>query len=87
MIYGIYFSPTNNSKKYVETMSKTLDTNAKMIDVTIHVQPFSFNQDDFVIIGAPVYGGRIPGVSKERFLELKGSNTPCVLVASYGNRH
>lgn len=87
MIYGIYFSPTNNSKKYVEAMAKSLDVNAKMIDVTTHAQPFSFSQEDFVIIGAPVYGGRIPGVSKERFNELKGTNTPCVLVASYGNRH
>ncbi|WP_428055973.1 hypothetical protein [Candidatus Avelusimicrobium alvi] len=35
---------------------------------------------------APVYGGRIPAAAKERFLQLKGTQTPAVLLAVFGNR-
>ncbi len=47
----------------------------------------TFGEEDFVIIGGPVYGGRIPEVAMERLKKFKGTNTPCILVASYGNRH
>jgi len=88
MIYGIYFSPTNNSKKYVEAMAKSLNQQTTFIDLTIKsIKEQQFSKDDFLIIGAPVYGGRIPGISKQRFKSLKGNQTPCVLVATYGNRH
>ena len=46
-----------------------------------------FASDDFVIFGAPVYAGRIPEVAKMRLLKFKGTQTPCIIVASYGNRH
>ncbi len=47
----------------------------------------SFSDEDFVIIGGPVYAGRIPEVAMERFQNFKGNQTPCIVVASYGNRH
>ena len=47
----------------------------------------TFGSDDFVIIGGPVYAGRIPEVAMQRLEKFKGSQTPCILVASYGNRH
>lgn len=47
----------------------------------------TFGEEDFVIIGGPVYGGRIPEVAMERLKKFKGTNTPCILVVSYGNRH
>lgn len=87
MIYGIYFSPTNNSKKYVEAMCHKVDENAVFIDITVNSKKFEFNCNDFVIIGAPVYGGRIPNVSRQRFKQFKGTNTPCIIVGTYGNRH
>lgn len=87
-IYGIYFSCTNNSKKVVEAMAKTLDSQAIIYDVTTKaLNVDTFTQDDFVIIGAPVYGGKIPAICRKRFLAFKGNQTPCVLVATYGNRH
>lgn len=87
MIYGVYFSPTSNTKKVVEAMCYHLDEYAKMLDITCQKNNMTFNESDFVVIGAPVYGGRIPGVSKERLMEFVGNNTPCVIVVTYGNRH
>jgi len=51
-------------------------------DAEIH-----FKEDDFVVIGGPVYAGRIPAVAMKRLEKFKGNQTPCILVASYGNRH
>ncbi len=46
-----------------------------------------FKADDFVVIGGPVYAGRIPEVAMARLEKFKGDQTPCIIVASYGNRH
>lgn len=46
-----------------------------------------FKEDDFVIFGGPVYAGRIPEVALERLRMFKGNQTPCIIVATYGNRH
>ena len=87
MIYGIYFSPTDNSKKYVEAMCKAISNDYHSLDVTTKEIYKEFTNEDYVIIGAPVYGGRIPNVSKQRFSLFKGNNTPCIIVGTYGNRH
>lgn len=50
-------------------------------------QEICFTEEDFAIFGAPVYGGRIPEAAMARLRKFKGSRTPCLLVASYGNRH
>jgi ferredoxin len=47
------------------------------------IQPFS---DELVIIGAPVYGGRVPVDAIKRLKNLKADNTLAVLVVVYGNR-
>lgn len=48
---------------------------------------YTFNESDLVIIGIPIYGGRIPSVAEDRIKLMKGNNTPVVLVATYGNVH
>ncbi len=45
-----------------------------------------FGPDDLVLLGFPVYGGRLPRNAGEVFSALKGSDTPAVLAAVYGNR-
>ena len=87
MIYAIYFSPTDNSKKYVEAMCKAISNEYISLDITSKEVYKDFTNEDFVIIGAPVYAGRIPHVSKQRFSLFKGNKTPCIIVGTYGNRH
>ena len=38
------------------------------------------------LIGAPVYAGRLPVISIDRFKRLSADRTPAVIVAVYGNR-
>jgi len=47
------------------------------------IPPFS---GELVIIGAPVYGGRLPVNAIDRFRQLKASNTLAILIVLYGNR-
>jgi len=86
--YSVYFSPTGNTKKSVISMAHTIDQDAKELDLTLPAsQPADFGRDDFVIFGAPVYGGRIPIAAMDRLNRCHGDSTPCILVACYGNRH
>jgi len=98
MISTIYFSPTGNTRKSVNAMAGAIVLKQgkpvsafREFDCTVCMdiadREISFKKDDFVIIGAPVYAGRIPEVAMKRLITFKGNQTPCILVASYGNRH
>lgn len=87
----VYFSTTNVTKKYVEAMGRAAGKPTKTYDFTLPAKRIpekapSFTSEDLVIIGIPVYGGRVPTICLEYLEALKGENTPVVLVATYGNR-
>jgi ferredoxin len=44
------------------------------------------NREDLLIIGAPVYAGRIPEIAAQRFQKLRSNKGPAVIVVLYGNR-
>lgn len=85
---GIYFSPTSNTKKCVAAMMNAIKTGGKFLDLTVEQQPIhhTFSAEDFVVVGAPVYVGRIPTIAAERFSRLQGNHTPCLVLVTYGNR-
>lgn len=70
----IYFSPTGNTRRTLEAMAKAISDNISAIDLTCldKVQQWQFSKDDFVILGMPVYGGRIPAVAKQRIENIEG---------------
>ncbi len=86
----VYFSPTKTTQKVLESIANGIDveevvhfdlTYPKNIEQTI--APFL---DEIVIIGAPVYAGRLPVVAVERFKQLRANNTLAIIVVVYGNR-
>jgi ferredoxin len=86
----IYFSPTGTTRKVLESIAQGIGVaDVGHIDLTRPegaqkaVPPFS---DELVIIGAPVYGGRLPVDAVARFQKLKASHTLAVIVVVYGNR-
>lgn len=86
----IYFSPTGTTRKVLESIAKGIAAqNVGHNDLTLPegarqtIPPFS---DELVIIGAPVYGGRLPVEAIRRFRQLKASNTLAILTVVYGNR-
>ena len=89
-VTAVYFSPTGNTKKSVEAMAGALDPDFTVIDVTAPEQASverEFSSEELVIFGMPVYMGRIPAAAAPRLQGLKGNHTPCILAATYGNRH
>ncbi|WP_194191264.1 4Fe-4S binding protein [Clostridium chrysemydis] len=87
--YGVFFSPTGGTKKALDVLLKNIDENYTEIDLTVkdnREKDYVFKKDDLVVVAAPVYAGRIPMVT-DLFSNLKGDNTPLIVMATYGNRH
>ncbi|UCC17872.1 MAG: 4Fe-4S binding protein, partial [Dehalococcoidales bacterium] len=85
-----YFSPTRTTKKVLDGIAETIGAeNIEHIDLTgpeILSKDIPEIKEGLVILGAPVYAGRIPPEAEERFKKLKGNTIPAVVIAVYGNR-
>ncbi|TIH17124.1 4Fe-4S dicluster domain-containing protein [Marinifilum sp. JC120] len=86
----ICFSPTRTTRRILDAIVEGVGAEqAEVIDMTRTANvPESCDcaDDDLVIIGGPVYSGRIPHTAVERFSALKSCGTPAVPVVVYGNR-
>ena len=86
----VYFSATGTTQKVLESIAKGIAVeDVEHINLTLpesarYASPHF--TDELVILGAPVYGGRLPLDAIERFKHLKASNTLAVLIVMYGNR-
>lgn len=87
MIYGVYFSATATTEKVVGAMMEGIGMECKSINVTHkEIEALKTGKDDLVIFAAPVYGGKMAPIAKERMANICGNNTPCIVVVVYGNR-
>jgi ferredoxin/flavodoxin len=86
----IYFSPTGTTEKIILTIAEGIGIIYGKIDVTLfkarHSYKQSFGEDDLVIVGMPVYAGRLPWDMDDLFAGMNGNSTPAVAVVAYGNR-
>lgn len=86
----VYFSPTQTTEKIVEGIAQGIQIDlVERLDLTppeARMREFEEMHDELVIIGAPVYGGRIPHEAVHRLRRIKGNGTPAAVVAVYGNR-
>lgn len=88
-INSIFFSPCGGVKNVTRALMKNMNAPVKEHDITLpsgRVEDLTFSQDDFVFLGFPVYGGRMPLNIEALFKHIRGKDTPCALVAVYGNR-
>jgi ferredoxin/flavodoxin len=85
-----YFSPTGTTKQVLEGIADSIGAKEiNKIDLTLSdtmSKEFEEINEGLVILGAPVYAGRIPAVAEERFRKLKGKGIPAVIIVVYGNR-
>jgi ferredoxin len=86
----VAFSPTGTTKQVLAAIAEGLGAaSVAWLDLTLpvaeHLGAVTVD-DDVVVIGAPVYAGRIPETAMARLAALHGEGTPAVLVAVYGNR-
>lgn len=86
----IYFSPTNTTRRIVEMIAEGFSPpTMKRFDLTLpgnDTKSFSPIRGNLTIIGAPVYGGRIPKTFVERIRRITAQSAPVVVVVVYGNR-
>lgn len=88
-IHGVYFSPTSTSKQVVQAIIKSLGSPYSEIDITRpenRISSLSFDDNDLLVIGIPVYAGRIPQIIEAYLKKMSGKQTPVILVGVYGNR-
>lgn len=84
-----WFSPTGGTKKAVDMFCDCLNLLTKEMDFTTmknRENSVELAGNEVLIVSVPVYAGRIPPV-ENLYKNIKGNNTPCVIVACYGNRH
>jgi ferredoxin len=86
----VYFSPTRTTKRVLEGIVRGIQVDGiKHLDLTppeARTRPLEEIRGEWAIIGAPVYGGRIPPDAAQRLRRLKGGGAPAIVVVVYGNR-
>lgn len=88
-VWTVSFSPTGTSKKIIEAIGASISgVERTSLDLTYPGagEGRTFQADELVVIGVPVYAGRVAPLAVQRFRTIKGQGTPAVLVVLYGNR-
>lgn len=94
MIHALYFSATGTTEKIVRKIAEELSNNIKLkvnfIDFTLaearKKSPY-FAENDLVIVGIPVYAGRVPNVLLSYLNSVKADGALAVAVVACGNRN
>ena len=87
MIHAIYFSATETTRRIVADIAGQLGGECNFVSLAVQ-QPESqvMNHDDIVILGVPVYAGRVPQIAAERLKAIQGQGQKAIAVCVYGNR-
>jgi len=86
----IYFSPTRTTQRVLTGIAQGIDLGDVIhLDLTppgVRGRTFEVGEETIALLGAPVYGGRLPAEAVARLRQVHGNNAPAVLVVVYGNR-
>ncbi len=88
-LYTIYFSATDTTRRCVEKVFLGLGAEpTQEINLAdgFDVELPELSADDVVVVGAPVYGGRLPEPVADALKRIKGNETTAIAVVVYGNR-
>ena len=93
-VYGMYFSATETTEKVVcsigRRLAASLGREFKTVDFTLPAareNGQSFEKDDIVVFGTPVYAGRVPNILLKFIHKVQGNGAYAVPVVVYGNRN
>lgn len=85
----LYFSATGTTLRCVETVADAIGLSVgRTLNLADRTRPESItcNDKDVVLVGAPVYGGRIPPVFAGKLKKLQGNGARTIAMVVYGNR-
>lgn len=87
-VNAVYFSATYTTRKVVRTIAGQQQGKVSEYDITQKAleEDIILDQNDLLIVGMPVYAGRIPTNAVSDLNKFKGNNTPVIIVCVYGNR-
>ena len=87
-VYKVYFSATYTTRKVVDEIASVMCDNVVDCDVTSQSlsEFIELNRGDVLVIGMPVYGGRIPECALQSIAQLNGNGAPAIICCVYGNR-
>lgn len=86
----MYFSPTNTTEKIIKSIAEGISAKYADYNITLkknRANKISFGKEDLLILGIPVYAGRIPAVLEEYLRNISGNESRIFITAVYGNRH
>lgn len=84
----VYFSATYTTRKVLRAIAKQLEGDIEEYDIikSAPQKEVTMSDKDLLIVGMPVYSGRIPALALPELQKFKGNKTPAVIVCVYGNR-
>ena len=89
ILHNIYFSAKGTTEMCAGCIGQGL--NLQMKPYNWFEKPcnelLEISSEDVLLFSMPVYGGFIPQSCAKMARNLKGSNTPAIIAAVYGNRH
>lgn len=92
-VQAVYFSATGTTKKTVECIAEViagkLGAEYGVYDFTLpeaRKEPLTFEPEDLVVFGTPVYAGRVPNVLLKYLETIQGNGATGIPVVLYGNR-
>lgn len=86
-LHLVHFSPTQTTARVLQAIARGMAQSATELDIAHQIDlAREFAQQEVVVVGVPVYGGRVPALAVQRLAHLRGNGTPAVAVVVYGNR-
>lgn len=85
----LYFSATDTTAQVVKAVAEGIGGKIKEYNITLPQNrkgEITFGEDDLLIVGVPVYMGRVPAFLTDFFSWVRGMNTAAVFIVVYGNR-
>jgi len=86
----VCFSPTGTTKAILQGIACGLSQgNIEIVDITTpnaRKQTLKTSEDELLVVGVPVYMGRVPALITEWLRGIQAQNTPTIFVVVYGNR-
>jgi ferredoxin len=86
----VCFSPTGTTRAVLEGFARGFaPETTELVDITrpdVRARPLRLADGEMLVIGVPVYMGRVPALLGDWLAALEGDGAPAVCVAVYGNR-